>query len=131
LVGAFTNVRAVVKQGTQYYVSNTALTASPGTFTSAMLSSYTWSVYNPLTSLSYSSNATESISLSSISFAGVLVNRTISQVATAGGTVAGNFAEVSLSGLTITAIPEPSAFAAIAGLGALGLVASRRRRRTT
>jgi len=31
--------------------------------------------------------------------------------------------------LTTTAIPEPSAFAAIAGLGVLGLAASRRRRR--
>ncbi len=30
---------------------------------------------------------------------------------------------------TITAIPEPSAFAALAGLGALGLAATRRRRR--
>jgi hypothetical protein len=31
--------------------------------------------------------------------------------------------------LTATAIPEPSAFAALAGLGALGLVVARRRRR--
>jgi hypothetical protein len=128
-VANFTNVRAVVKVGEQYYVSNTALTAASSTFTTALLESYTWSEYNPLTSLSYAATGTESISLSSVSFAGVLVNRTVSQTATAGNTVASNFSELTLSGLTVTAIPEPSAFAALAGLGALGLAATRRRRR--
>jgi hypothetical protein len=36
--------------------------------------------------------------------------------------------QVVLSNLSLTAIPEPSSFAALAGLGAIGLVASRRRR---
>lgn len=42
-----------------------------------------------------------------------------------------NFNGVRMDGFTInaTAIPEPSAFAALAGLGALGLVVSRRRSR--
>jgi hypothetical protein len=41
----------------------------------------------------------------------------------------GSSATTRFDTYTITAIPEPSSFAALAGLGALGLVASRRRRR--
>lgn len=37
--------------------------------------------------------------------------------------------DTATGALTLTAIPEPSAFAALAGLASLGLVASRRRRR--
>jgi len=44
-----------------------------------------------------------------------------------GGT-GGNFA---IDSITLTAIPEPSSFASIAGLGVLGLVLSRRRRTRT
>jgi hypothetical protein len=36
--------------------------------------------------------------------------------------------QIILSNLSLTVIPEPSSFAALAGLGAIGLVASRRRR---
>jgi hypothetical protein len=40
-----------------------------------------------------------------------------------------NAPNVGLDDVTFSAIPEPSAFAALAGLGALGLAATRRRRR--
>lgn len=49
------------------------------------------------------------------------------------GTVGGLGAVIGLDGndiiLTVSAIPEPSSFAALAGLAGLGLVAARRRRR--
>ncbi len=38
-------------------------------------------------------------------------------------------ASFSLDNISVSVIPEPSSFAALAGLGALGMVASRRRRR--
>ena len=44
-----------------------------------------------------------------------------------GGTVAGN--RTPLNGLKLTLLPEPSSFGLLAGLGALALVASRRRRK--
>ncbi len=70
---------------------------------------------------------TNNISVGSLSIAGTAFDPgtyTFADFSTAGF---GNYFD-GTTGM-ITVIPEPSAFAALAGLGALGLVASRRRRR--
>jgi autotransporter-associated beta strand protein len=68
------------------------------------------------------------ISGSSVKFGGNASSLSAGQLSSI--SIAG-FTGVGLDGsgfLTATAVPEPSAFAALAGLGALGFVASRRRR---
>lgn len=44
------------------------------------------------------------------------------------GTISASGADWAIDNITVSAIPEPSAFAAVAGLGVLGAVALRRRR---
>ncbi|MBQ8445663.1 MAG: PEP-CTERM sorting domain-containing protein [Opitutales bacterium] len=63
--------------------------------------------------------------------AGGLDMGAIGESCTISSVTLGGWASTSLSGctMTVTSVPEPSAFGMLAGLGALVLVASRRRRR--
>ncbi len=73
-----------------------------------------------------SSNNTQSVSLTSV-FSDANGFATLTVRAGAGNDNASRF--YYINAMSITAIPEPSAFAALAGLGALGVAATRRRRR--
>ena len=119
------NVRAVILIDGTYYISQSTvnLTSTYGSANMGNLTTLNWTTYTPGTSLFYSNNGNASIALSSIDAVGILMTVNIPA---SGGT--GN-KDIWLGQLTVTAIPEPSAFAALAGLGALGLAASRRRRR--
>ncbi len=75
-----------------------------------------------------------------LSISGSFVSGSSIKFATSGGLTSGQLAQLSSAGytnfgldgsgfLTASAVPEPSSFAVLAGLGTLGVVACRRRRR--
>jgi hypothetical protein len=67
-------------------------------------------------------------SISSASFTTAVANDFIFNTIAFSFNNAGAYA-ISLDNISVSVVPEPSSFAALAGLGALGMVASRRRRR--
>lgn len=105
-------IRAVVKVGSQYYISdfyapvaNDANTAA--SFDSSRLSSGTWSFYYPEEELPYVLDRSTTLDLGQVTFAGVLLTRTVSEEVTTSTSLEGrhSFADVSLSELTIRARP--------------------------
>jgi hypothetical protein len=129
------DVRMVIKQGDAFFVSDFTKTLLSGansfSFTSTDFSSGTWSAYNPLTDIDYTISGSALRDLSAdITWAGFLFTSVYSRNTTTNGQSAGFF-EAGISGISINAtpVPEPSTFAALAGFGALGFTALRRRRR--
>jgi hypothetical protein len=122
--GQSASARAVMKIGSQYYVSNTSvsvLSSLPGSDLSlGNLTTQTWSTYDPSTNLAYVSNATLSPVLDNLSFAGFLFNKAYS-----GGAVNPNGIGVTRLVINGTLVPEPTVLASVAAVGVLGL---RRRR---
>lgn len=108
--------RAALQIGGTWYVSNTPYTANATTvFQSFSFDlSGTWGTITD-TSVALSFSGTGSLAVGVIQAAGVLVTQPTD-------------AYLAFDQFSITAVPEPSAFAALAGLGALGFVATRRRR---
>lgn len=118
--------RVAIQTGGNWYVTTTALAgtvADQATFTSAP----TKLTFSGLNTASWSALSFTAGSALSIGSAATLPgNSTITGFglyATTGTAGTGRFDD-----FTVTAIPEPSTFAALAGLGVLGLAASRRRR---
>ncbi len=109
-------VRAVIKKNNQYYVLDQSKSTGgtgtvSGSFSFGDLSTGTWTVYDPLTNLIAPAPAGASLTLDNITWAGILTTRLVSQAVSAGGTLSGNFAEVAVQELAITAvIPEPASF---------------------
>lgn len=121
--------RFVVQNGSQLYVSNTVYAnngAGTATLSGSALLNETWAAYNPTSSdlrLPTSSFSAQTLNnITGVGFAWSVNNF--------GGNVNGGDAQFGVDRFSFAAspIPEPSSFAALAGLGALGLVATRRRR---
>lgn len=117
-------VRLLVGDGTNWYVSNTTRNTT-GTL-SPNLATETWSTFNPGSlTVSTASLATPD----TLTYAGFFLEASYNRT---GNVTAGSpferylFTNVTFDG---TPIPESSAFAALAGLGALSFVAMRRRHR--
>lgn len=133
-VAAATNLRArwVIRNGSQFYVSNGTTnftSSSSGSFSlsNATLMATSWDQYNPATSLTWTSGTgtVSSTALTDITGVGVYF---VSTNSTAGQNFNLTFDSFAFSGVLGSQIPEPSSFAVLSGLGILGFAASRRRR---
>jgi hypothetical protein len=121
--------RVAVQIGGAWYASDAAFTGpavgSAANFgTQAEAKSFTWTTaasawrnltFTPGTSLSLGAVLTEALPTGDLTGFGLYTNN--------------RSGILRFDTFTITAVPEPSSFAALAGLGALGFVAARRRRR--
>lgn len=125
-------VRFVVQNGSQFYVSSVAsqTVSNGGTATfnltgAALMTTEVWDDYAPTSNLTWASGGTtiSSTALNDIQAVGFYVIGT--GIAAADRDFNFTFNDFSFTG---TAIPEPSGFATLAGLGMLGVVALRRRR---
>jgi hypothetical protein len=124
IVSTSHDMRFVVQQGGTYYVSNANYTDAVANQTGTTAEN--WSIYAaattwaPINTSTYAIGSFSSLALTDVTAVGLYMNasRTSQQVI------------ISLRDFQAdaTAIPEPSAYAALIGLGALGLVAFRRRR---
>ncbi len=111
------DIRFVVKQGGSYYVSTTNKTdLTTGVFSINPTSS-TWASINTST---YAIGSIGAITFNNIEAVGIYYN-----MSRTGGQLLAQFNDFQAD---LSVIPEPSTFAALAGLAALGLTATRRRR---
>ncbi len=98
------------------------------TLTSATLGDISVSLYSRGTDGTAARTLVQSISATSVTIGNSGFNQSTFFAGFGGGNNSGtNIA--AFDNFSVTAIPEPSAFAALAGLGALGFASSRRRRR--
>jgi hypothetical protein len=124
------NFRFIVQNGSQLYVSNSVYAnngSGTATLSGSALLNETWAFYNPTASdlrLNTASFSAQSFNdITAVGFAWTVNNFS--------GNINGGDAQFGVDRFTFaatTAIPEPSTYAALAGLAALGLVMWRRRR---
>jgi hypothetical protein len=117
-------VRAVVRDSGNYYVSNSAFTGVLGSLDITDFGAETW--FNlgtgaALLSTNFADYGTAgSVAFSSITGVGMVYEYSTSDTAQR---------EYRLGGLQVTAVPEPSTYALLAGFMALGLILMRRKLR--
>ncbi len=133
---AETQFRFVVQIGSSYYITNAFGTAAPNggsnggdTISLANPTTATWFNFTPETSVASSSigsqaNIVSDGFISGVTGIGLWFNNSRG---TTSGTLNMNITDITFNAVVI---PEPSAFAALLGLGALGCAATRRRRRS-
>jgi len=110
----------------QWYLSNTSFSNS-GTTTLNSSGTETWGLFNPLGTDGSSSLAGTGIKVAPSSFSA----QTLNDVQGFGLWASGGF-DLDLAGFSATtAIPEPSSFAALAGVAGLALAGLRRKRRVS
>lgn len=130
LTGSGTNLegRFVIQQGSSYMISNNiGLAAFAQVRTSSNLSSLTWFSYTPVARSIGS--AAIGAQITSPSFSGVTAaGLYLSGESTAASGFVLAFSQFAASG-TVSAIPEPSSAAALAGAGMIAFAISRRRKR--
>jgi hypothetical protein len=119
-----------VKVGGQYYLSNSTSTNQASQFTINPTTT-TWAPYDPETSLNFNAaGATySSISMTAVEAIGLYVEDDSYTISAGVATNGYSFALAKLEGTgTVTAVPEPSAYAALLGAGVMALAALRKRR---
>lgn len=130
---AETQHRLVAQIGANYYITDSlgtqGGTAGGDLVTLADPTAANWYAFTPETSVASASigaaaNIVSGGTISGITGLGLWFNNSRG---TTSGTLNMNITDISFNAVA-TAIPEPSTFAALAGLGVLGLAASRRRR---
>jgi hypothetical protein len=115
----------LIGDGTNFYVSQATNSVNLSALTSVSFSNLNtslWDTFNPSTF----SRTVTGVALPNISFVGFFLDATYSSAANTG--VLESFSLASFNYTGTSAIPEPSTYAAIAGLTVLGFVACRRRR---
>jgi len=118
-----TEARWVVKDGSNYYISQTSFT---GTTTTNNLSSLLWASYDPTTAIKSSASSFSSITLTDVQAVGVYFAG--NSLTWTSATVGGLRVDIEAFSATATAVPESSTYAAIAGVFALSGVAWHRRK---
>jgi hypothetical protein len=115
----------LIGDGTNFYVSQATNAVNQQNLTSVSFSNLSaglWDTFDPATF----SRTVTGVALPNISFVGFFLDATYSSAANTG--VLESFSLASFNYTGTSAIPEPSTYAAIAGLTVLGFVACRRRR---
>jgi hypothetical protein len=122
--------RLLVRNGSDHYLSNTVLDWSTAGSTtefsldSTDLASETWASYDPTSSLNFDQTSTFSaVVLDDLTGVGIYFEDDMFDIVATGG----QQFSIGLRSFTATAVPEPSAVAALLGLAAFGLVWRRRR----
>ncbi len=115
------DLKFVVKQDGNYYVSQTSFTSNAAGTYSFDPTTSDWGVIN---TADYSIGSYSALAVTNLQAAGLYFSASSNVSGTQVNLVISDF---QVAG-TVTAVPEPSTYAAIAGVLALGLVAYRRRR---
>jgi hypothetical protein len=114
--------------GGGYYLSNTSISGGNGAapWSVADLGAEQWAAFNPDTSGNWRGN------FDSLSFTTSLAGMDLDQIGWFGARDSGvagfTNSTLTIRAFSVTAVPEPSTFAILAGIGALGFVLYRRRR---
>lgn len=118
--------RWMIKDGGTYYVSNLTYTTT-GAKTLASANDTTWAIFDPSASLRFSPSSFSAHAFADIQAVGFYAQSNDPTVEAANPSL---FRVNAFSAsLVASSIPEPSSFAALAGLATLGLAALRRRPR--